>query len=84
MTLSKDKLFFNQRIRDNCQRLQSELQNMSMGNHLILFHEDVVVTKYLGIVRQNHIVLPRSSNPRLAIESDRWHKPHSTPVDERK
>ena len=47
-----------------------------------------VASKYLEIVKteSHRIALGRlrSSNHRLANESGRWHKPHPTPVDERK
>ena len=53
-----------------------------------IFHKKIVASKYLEIVKtkSHRIALGRlrSSNHRLAIESGRWHKPHPTPVDERK
>ena len=79
---------FNQRIRDYGQRLHFELENMSRGKDFILYHKHFVASKYLEIVKteSHRIALGRlrSSNHRLAIESGRWHKPHPTPVDERK
>ena len=91
-SVENDELFFrifNQRIRDNYgQRLHFELQNMLRRKYFILYHKHFVASKYLEIVKteSHRIALGRlrSSNHRLAIESGRWHKPHPTPVDERK
>ena len=91
-SVENDKLFFrifNQRIRDNYgQRLHFELENMSRGKYFILYHKHFVASKYLEKVKtESHRIAPgrqRSSNHRLAIESGRWHKPHPTPVDERR
>ena len=53
-----------------------------------LFHKHFVASKYFKIVKTeaHRIALGRlrSSNHRLAIESGRWHKPHPSPVNERK
>ena len=71
-SVENDKLFvriFNQRIRDNyCQKLHSELQNMSRGKYFFSFHKHFVASKYLEIVKteSHRIALGRlrSSNDR--------------------